>query len=248
MAAKVERKWLPLANARLSVATPRIIHLGEPNDRYPAPWSVLTWLPGATAVPQTSNSSTQAPAALAEDLAKLFNEVRAIEEPSGLQTSEIPQHYRTGLLSERDSYLIDALDRCSDIFDKETVISAWKLDMLNANPYVGPPVAAHGDLQPSNIIVNSETGRLTGVIDWSGFSFGDPAVDILSAWMLLNKESRKVFRDGCQVDEDMWRRGRAWALSIGIIAYPYYRHSRPDHAAVSKRQIDEVLEDIRAEI
>ncbi|HUY78622.1 MAG TPA: hypothetical protein VMV29_17760 [Ktedonobacterales bacterium] len=36
-------------------------------------------------------------------------------------------------------------------------------------------------------------------------------------------------------------RGRGWALSIGLIALPYYLHTNPALADISRRQIAEVL-------
>ena len=161
--------------------------------------------------------------------------------------TDLPQSYRTRSLSDRDLYLVSALDQCADVFDRDAILQAWNADMSNAIAHNGPPLAAHADLQPANILIDPETHRLTGVIDWAGLSFGDPAVDLLPAWMLLDQQSRKVFRATSDADGDMWRRGRAWALSIGVIAFPYYRHSRPDHAAISKRQVVEVLADVEAE-
>jgi aminoglycoside phosphotransferase (APT) family kinase protein len=51
-----------------------------------------------------------------------------------------------------------------------------------------PPVPAarsvlHGDFHPGNILINQ--GRVTGVIDWPGFSIGDPAADVAVTRVLL---------------------------------------------------------------
>ncbi|OAQ99544.1 hypothetical protein LLEC1_04799 [Akanthomyces lecanii] len=43
---------------------------------------------------------------------------------------------------------------------------------------VHEPVLLHADLKGEHIFVDPETGRLTGVIDWSDACVGDPAVDI----------------------------------------------------------------------
>ncbi|MBS0286066.1 MAG: phosphotransferase, partial [Proteobacteria bacterium] len=58
---------------------------------------------------------------------------------------------------------------------------------------------------------------------------------------LFSGKSRQVFKDELGVDEDTWRRGQGWALSIGLIILPYYLHTNPGLVAVGKRLINEVL-------
>jgi hypothetical protein len=38
-------------------------------------------------------------------------------------------------------------------------------------------------------------------------------------------------------------RGKGWALSVGLIALPYYLHSNHELAGISRRAIQEVLAD-----
>jgi len=45
------------------------------------------------------------------------------------------------------------------------------------------------------------------------------------------------------VDDATWARGRGWALSVGLIALPYYRVSNPGLARISRRAIDQALAD-----
>ncbi|PJF39166.1 MAG: phosphotransferase, partial [Phototrophicales bacterium] len=52
-----------------------------------------------------------------------------------------------------------------------------------------------------------------------------------------------VFRDAVSVDEATWARGRGWALSVGLIALPYYQHTNPTLADISRRAIGAVLAD-----
>ena len=53
-----------------------------------------------------------------------------------------------------------------------------------------------------------------------------PACDLIVAWNLFNAESREVLRAALNVDEATRKRGRGWALSAGLIALPYYEHSK----------------------
>jgi aminoglycoside phosphotransferase (APT) family kinase protein len=50
-----------------------------------------------------------------------------------------------------------------------------------------------------------------------------------------------AFREAVQVDDATWARGRGWALSVALIALPYYRERNPPLAASSRHVIAELL-------
>jgi aminoglycoside phosphotransferase (APT) family kinase protein len=64
-------------------------------------------------------------------------------------------------------------------------------------------VMAHGDLIPGNVLAS--IGRLAGVLDVGGFGPTDPALDLLSAWHLLEAGPRQVLREDLESE-----RGKAW--------------------------------------
>ena len=72
---------------------------------------------------------------------------------------------------------------------------------------------------------------------------GDPACDVMAAWLFLPAETRDVFRDALQVDDATWTRGRGWALSMGLIALPYYQNTNPVLAGIARRAIDAAVAD-----
>jgi aminoglycoside phosphotransferase (APT) family kinase protein len=102
----------------------------------------------------------------------------------------------------------------------------------------------HGDLLPNNLLVDQ--GRLSAVIDFAGLGVGDPACDMLAAWSLFSGRTREQFRATLSVDDATWIRGRGWALSVALIALPYYRNTNPEFTALATHMIDEVLADHRA--
>jgi hypothetical protein len=62
------------------------------------------------------------------------------------------------------------------------------------------------------------------------------------AWNFFDAESRAVYRDALGfVDDAMWLRGRALAVSAAIQALPYYRDTNPEIVARSWRVVHEVL-------
>jgi aminoglycoside phosphotransferase (APT) family kinase protein len=126
------------------------------------------------------------------------------------------------------------------VIDVGAASSAWDA-ALRAAEWRRPPVWIHGDLQAGNLLV--EQGRLSAVIDFGCLGVGDPACDLTVAWTLLAGESRDAFRAALPVDDATWARGRGWALSVGLIALPYYETTNPVLAGIARRAIAEVLAD-----
>jgi aminoglycoside phosphotransferase (APT) family kinase protein len=83
------------------------------------------------------------------------------------------------------------------------------------------------------------------VIDFGCLGVGDPACDVMAAWVCLSADTRATFRAVLEVDDATWARGRGWALSFGLIALPYYHSTNPVLAEIARRAIDEVLGDHR---
>jgi aminoglycoside phosphotransferase (APT) family kinase protein len=71
---------------------------------------------------------------------------------------------------------------------------------------------------------------LTAVLDFGGLSVGDPTVDLVVAWEVLDPPARELFRRQVGVDDATWLRGRAWALSITLMIW-YYWTTMPDRRA-----------------
>jgi aminoglycoside phosphotransferase (APT) family kinase protein len=99
----------------------------------------------------------------------------------------------------------------------------------------------HGDLLAENLLVRN--GRLAAVLDFGGLSVGDPTIDLLAGWGVLDAPAREVFRAALGVDESTWLRGRAWTLSIALITFPYYWHTMPTRCADNLALARSVLAD-----
>ena len=99
------------------------------------------------------------------------------------------------------------------------------------------PVWVHGDLAPGNVVL--EDDDLAAVIDFGGLPVGDPAVDVMVAWNLLEPQ-RSLFREEVGVDEGTWRRGPGAAFFQWIAAYDPHE---PDREAT--RVIGRILADHR---
>jgi aminoglycoside phosphotransferase (APT) family kinase protein len=144
-------------------------------------------------------------------------------------------------LAQRDETIRGLLVPMRDVVDVEAVSDAW--DAALAVPaWRGPDVWLHGDLHPANMLVDG--GRLSAVIDFGDLVVGDPATDLMSAWMLLPAQARLILAAAVGVDDATWARGRGWALNWGIVCLAHSADN-PVLATIGRRAVDEVLAEHR---
>lgn len=231
----LEQQWLPRLAPSLPLAVPVPLARGEPAEGYPHDWSIVPWLAGDDATAERIPDLSRA----AADMAGFLSALRRFE-PEGGPLPGDPTTGRGVPLAARDAYTRKAIASLHGLVDVAAVTEAWET-ALAAPAWDGPPVWIHGDLQSGNLLATR--GRLSAVIDWGCLGLGDPACDLIIAWTLFSGESRAAFRAALEVDDASWARGRGWALSIALVALPYYLETNPAITAASRQAIASVLAD-----
>jgi len=230
-----EAQWLPQIGPLLPVSVPEIVAIGEPSKGYPERWSVVRWIDGdVPAVVDPRSEPTAARVRLARDLAAVVNALHAIVVPPGALTDPSLRWYRGSPLATRDMDTRRTIDACRAIseldLDLNAALQVWERAMaLSGIDQVATPRWYHGDLLAENLLVRD--GRLTAVLDFGGLGVGDPTVDLIVAWEVLDTTSREVFREAVGADDLSWLRGRAWALTLALGTFPYYWDTMPDRCA-----------------
>lgn len=216
-----EALWLPRLAPHLPLAVPVPRFLGAPGEGYPWAWSVVPWIDGACPDPERPEILPQ--------LAAFVAALHAIDPSSG----PAPGAHNSGRgvpLAARDPDVRAALEQLDGTIDTRAAARAWER-ALAAPVHAGPPVWIHGDLHPGNLL--AARGRLRAVLDFGCLGVGDPACDLLPAWNWGDGDARTLYRsalgtdDGLGTDAAAWERGRGWALSVALIALPYYRERSP---------------------
>jgi aminoglycoside phosphotransferase (APT) family kinase protein len=230
-----EQHWLPRLAPHLPLAIPVPLAMGMPGKGYPWNWSVYPWLEGENATLDRIAHPRQA----AMDLAQFIAALQRIDTTGG-PPSGSHNFFRGVPLAMRNAPTRAAIDALHGVIDTDAATAAWET-ALQTPAWNGPSVWIHGDLQSGNLLCVD--GRLSSVIDFGGLGVGDPACDLIVAWNLLAADTRELFRATLQVDAAMWARGRGWALSVGLIALPYYQATNPALAGIARRAIAEVLAD-----
>ena len=207
-----EQRWLPYLAPRLPLSVPTPLAQGEPAFGYPFPWSVYGWLPGERADLVTLDLPRAA-----GDLAEFLTALWSIDTTDGPPPEWSNGFRGCDLADPRDSPVVaarmaDRIDALEGTLDTAPIRAVWA-EALATPVWPHAPVWVHGDPAPPNLLADPATHRLTAVIDFGTTAVGDPAVDLIAAWTLLDPESRAVFRAKSEVDDDTWTRGRGWGLS-----------------------------------
>ena len=225
-----ELEWLPRLAPLLPVSVPVPLAEGRPSEDYPWDWAVYEWLPGENPPLGGDGNSV----ALARDLAGLVRAFQRIDIAGPSSRRGLP-------LASQGEWTRAALSELRGTIDTTAATAAWE-EALRTPVWSRPPVWLHGDLFPGNLLV--ERGRLRAVIDFALVGMGDPACDLIAAWSLFPRATREVFRAELTVDDATWARGRGWALSVALVALPYYRDTNPGFAALARHVLGEVLAEL----
>ena len=224
-----EQKWLPRLAPHLPLSVPLPVAIGEPEERFPYPWSVVQWLPGEMATVDRLDDLVQG----ALDLAGFVGALQAVDTTGG------PEHRRGFPVRSQDAMVRIGVEGLRGEIDVEAFTRSWDRAM-SVPDYDGPPVWFHGDFAYLNLLARD--GALSAVIDWGTCGVGDPSIETIIAWSLFSPEARAAYRDALGFDDATWERGKGWVLT-GVFGIPYYRDTNPELVANAIRGIEAVLAD-----
>jgi len=188
-----ELEVLPRLAPRLPLAVPVAAVRGEPDVRFPWPWSAHRLLPGR----ELPDADVDEAARIrhGRDLGRFLRALHAIdpaEVPAGgellpvdpVRRADMP--FRVGRTEER----LRGLDELG--LWTAPVGLGGVLAEVRALPASERLTVCHGDLHLRHLLV-SGAGELCGVIDWIDVCRADPAIDLPLYWGHLTPAARDAF-------------------------------------------------------
>ncbi|XUL86743.1 aminoglycoside phosphotransferase family protein [Streptomyces galilaeus] len=209
---------------------PEPVALGKPGAGYPMPWSVQTWLSGTIALDADPSGSD----AFAEDLAAFIASLRNAETHGRVFDGD----NRGGVLTDHDDWMAQCCQESEGLLDVPRLRRLWS--HFRRLPRTAADVMSHCDLIPGNVLVAGD--RLSGVLDTGGFGPADPALDLVSAWHLLQPGPGDALRRTLACDDLEWERGKAWAFEQAMGLVWYYVETNPTMSSMGRRTLDRILE------
>ncbi len=238
-----EAQWLPLVARGVTTPLPEVVAVGDPGFGYPEKWAVTTRLDGHhPAVPWNSSTSGSSNR-LALDLARTISELRHVQLPPSALEDPALCWYRGGPLADLHDDFRTAVETCREIrgldLDLERALKVWDLALDAEQAIDSHPTWYHGDLLAENLLIRD--GGLAAVLDFGGLAIGDPTVDLIVAWEVLDPAGRETFRRALEVDDATWAKAMGWALLIAMITFPYYWDTMPSRCAARRSMAAAVL-------
>jgi aminoglycoside phosphotransferase (APT) family kinase protein len=238
----VELGWLPRLAPHLPLPVPVPVARGEPTDDYPFPWAICRWVDGEPA--DVDRLQPHHAAVRLGEFVRTLQDVDTVGAPVADDDTR-----RAGSLAEFDDVTMRALDEVAapvssgrvepELFDPSVARDLWAA-ALDAPAWRGPGVWVHRDLYADNLLTTE--GSLAGVVDFGGLIVGDPAGDVMAAWHLLPPPHRATFLRIVGADEATALRARAWVLSQGLLALPYYLDAHAGMVRMARRAITAALD------
>lgn len=221
-----EARWLPFLRPSLPTQVPEVVGVFEPDCGYPERWSVVRWIDAEhpdVVTPETAVDPRRED--LAADLAEVVHALGRAEVPAEAASDPELRWYRGEPLATMDAVTRENIGRCRELddfgLDLDAAEQVWDEAMrLPGTMHRPAPLWYHGDLAAENLLIRD--GRLAAVLDFGALSIGDPAVDLIVAWEVLDPPAREIFRGKLGIDDATWLRGRAWALSITLMIWYYW--------------------------
>jgi len=207
------------------VPSPVTVAIGLPGEGYPLAWAIQTWIAGVDALVEDPTGSDS----FALDLANVIATLRACDTGG----RHFAGNGRGGHLLDHDAWVERCLAKCVGMIDVRPLGAMWA--QFRELPEVDADAMCHGDLTPPNVLVRD--GRLAGLVDGGGFGPADPALDLVSAWHLLDEPQRHLLRDELGCGEVQWLRGMAWAFEQAVGLVWYYAESNPTMSAIGRRTL-----------
>lgn len=204
-----EHQWLARLAPSWPFQAPTPVRIGQPSELFPWRWAVVKWVPGATAYEAPLNTNGAA------DLGAALKAVHTAAPP------EAPRNQmRSTSLLQRGARTIKRLEALTT----QALTVGWTVDFESACRMFERGAAAsrpaptwtHLDLHCGNVITSN--GRLSGIVDWTHASAGDPASDLGQALVLLPPQYWDALIEGYGgIDAVTFTRARAEALAYALI-------------------------------
>lgn len=178
-----ERAVLALAREVLPLAVPVIELCGQPGALFPYPFSGYRKLPGVIAedAPLPRWCTQRNAHALGRALGALHGVPVDRARAAGVREMSAAEHScddRAERVHAARSQLrallgADRWSRCEPFLTADPRIA----------PGAGAQVLLHDDLHLEHLLLDANMERVTGIIDWTDASIGDPAAELVALWL-----------------------------------------------------------------
>ncbi|WP_414472378.1 hypothetical protein [Microvirga sp. M2] len=117
-------------------------------------------------------------------------------------------------------------------------------DMLRREAAAMTELARHSPIATPRPLGLVHGEHLVGVLDAGSFGPADPALGLVAAWHLLDRDRREIVRSHLGSGELEWTCGAAWAFQQAMGLVWYYERTNPSMSALGRNTVCRLLEDL----
>lgn len=217
---EVERRLLPGIASHLPLPVPIPQFHGQPDERFPWPFTGYQFLPGRTASAASLDDSQRIRAA--EPLARFLRALHGLPVEEMRACGAPPDTLGRLEVARRAARSRERLNKLAllGLVENAEEIAAW---LKAAREPKAPPRLAlvHGDFYAAHLLVD-DAKRPCGVIDWGDVHLGEPALDLALVFGFLPPLGRTSFEATYgAIDDESGRLARFKALEIALALMLY---------------------------
>ena len=206
-----------LNQSNLSLLVPDMEHIAGPTDDFPWQFAAYRYLSGSP-LSSLERSEVSMPQ-LAETMGQFLAELHRVELELDTPWDDEPEidWMRREFQAAIDAYPVDIRRRVEELLNNET---PRRPDL--------PQHLVHGDLHPDHILINPDTGKVGGVIDWADSFCSFRSIDFVGICYVGGLDmARRVcsYYGSSPSDEELrWLRCAVAGECIGQIYYGWHDH------------------------
>lgn len=172
----LETRVLPALAAGSPVPIPRYALIGRPSPLFPRIFAGYASLTGTPAIALEDGRTVLA--AIAPALGRFLSWLHALPAGEPARHGVPVQQLRT-LIEEMRDDAIGEMETVRKVAPRGSPVEAWRA-YIEAGPGLVPetaPSILHNDFAAEHVLLDPDTRRVTGVIDWSEIAIGHPVAD-----------------------------------------------------------------------
>ena len=173
----LELRVLPVVGEHVPLAVPLPLFPGQPTAAFPMHFMGYRKLPGVPAIHIVPERFPFA--AAAHELCRFLSALHAFPVAAARRLG-VPDQGIDPLIEECRAEALEDFRFVREVA-RDQPLDSWQA-WLSGGPHgdsarPASRVLVHNDLAAEHVLCDPETGKLTGVIDWSDMALGDPAAD-----------------------------------------------------------------------
>lgn len=176
---KRESCVLPRLKSRLSTRIPEIKYrILEPSalSEFATGYELIKGTPLSQTGWQSMSNQSQATSI--RELAKFLTDLHALP-PTEFKDCALPEEEnRTFYAKYKEYFQTEILPHLSSV-ERKAVISIFEQYLADERNFQYQPALVHGDMSPDHILIDPDSGKLHGIIDFGDLKITDPDWDLL---------------------------------------------------------------------